>query len=61
MHKKPRLIRNILFKPEHLMLFGGVSESFAYQNMSLILNEINLSTIEKVYLNQIYLFIINLK
>jgi len=30
--KKNKIIRNIIFKPEHLTLFGGVSESYAYQN-----------------------------
>lgn len=30
--KKNKTVVNFLFKPMHLSIFGGVSESYAYQN-----------------------------
>jgi hypothetical protein len=32
--RKAKRVRNNLFKPEHLSLFGGVSESYAYEKSS---------------------------
>jgi hypothetical protein len=38
-NKRDKIIRNVIFKPEHLTIFGGVSESYAYQNWKAGLND----------------------
>jgi len=33
--RREKKVKNVLFKPEHLSFFGGVSESYSYEKSKL--------------------------
>lgn len=59
--KKDKNIPNNLFKPEHLALFGGVSESYAYEKSKPTENEQHLCEEERLQLDNLATYISNLR
>jgi len=55
------MIRNVVFKPEHLTIFGGVSESYNYQNWKTDFSIEKLTKDEQQTLQGLKDFIENLK
>lgn len=54
-------MRNTVFKPEHLTIFGGVSESYNYQNWKTELKLEKLSEEEQEILKGLSAFLQNLR